>query len=273
MGRRWAAAPHPPRRLRGRPHRPDTRGAVAGGGQGLRPGRGAQPLFLGDAVRALACGGSPPRGDGSSRTGRAPTGVRVHRTRDLHPEDVVKPQRNPHDLRSTADHGPGTPPAGHPAAASDEPRAVQALHEPTAARPPARPRQGRRGRARFARVLASEPPATRTELEDRVHDLVRRAVSKRPPSTFPSTSTAAASSPTSAGPHNTSSSRPTAASGTTTRRPKPTMPNARPSWKPTANASSASAGTKPQPARPRRSRGSASRSARAPQCPHGLPSN
>lgn len=32
--------------------------------------------------------------------------------------------------------------------------------------------QGRHGRARFARVLAARPPATRTELEDRVYDLV-----------------------------------------------------------------------------------------------------
>jgi very-short-patch-repair endonuclease len=29
------------------------------------------------------------------------------------------------------------------------------------------------GRARYARVLAATPPATRTELEDRVHDVVR----------------------------------------------------------------------------------------------------
>jgi very-short-patch-repair endonuclease len=34
---------------------------------------------------------------------------------------------------------------------------------------------GRPGRARFARVLASRPPATRTELEDRVHDLLTTA--------------------------------------------------------------------------------------------------
>jgi very-short-patch-repair endonuclease len=34
---------------------------------------------------------------------------------------------------------------------------------------------GRPGRARFARVLAGRPPATRTELEDRVHDLLAAA--------------------------------------------------------------------------------------------------
>jgi very-short-patch-repair endonuclease len=34
---------------------------------------------------------------------------------------------------------------------------------------------GRPGRARFARVLSTEPPATRTELEDRVHDLLTAA--------------------------------------------------------------------------------------------------
>ena len=34
---------------------------------------------------------------------------------------------------------------------------------------------GRPGRARFARVLGTQPPATRSELEDRVHDLLSAA--------------------------------------------------------------------------------------------------
>jgi very-short-patch-repair endonuclease len=39
---------------------------------------------------------------------------------------------------------------------------------------------GRPGRARYARVLASRPPATRTELEDRVFDLVLAGGFARP---------------------------------------------------------------------------------------------
>lgn len=103
---------------------------------------------------------------------RAPAGIRVHRTRSLHPEDVVRHQgiRTTSAARAILDLAPRL---------DDIPlrrlmSRAQSMHL-TNLRLLGRQldrAQGRPGRARFARVLAGRPPATRTELEDRVHDLI-----------------------------------------------------------------------------------------------------
>ena len=135
-----------------------TGGQVAGGGQGMRAGRDSRPLLLGDAVRAVARAGSSPRGDGAARAGRAPAGIRVHRTRSLHPEDVVRHRGIPTSLGRTDDHGPRGD-------AEDVPlrrlmSRAQSMHL-TNLRLLGRQLDraaGRPGRARFARVLATRPP-------------------------------------------------------------------------------------------------------------------
>ena len=99
----------------------------------------------------------------------------MHRTRSLHPEDIWRyrgiPTTSPERL--LLDMAPRL--QDRAAGADDEPRAIHAPDEPAASRPPARPRR----RARRPRALRPRPehppPATRSELEDRVHDLLRAA--------------------------------------------------------------------------------------------------
>lgn len=112
------------------------------------------------------------RPDVTVTTGRAIPELRLHRVRAIHPHDVwrhrgiptTSPARAILDMSATS---------GDPTVRRAMSRA-QALHltnqrqlaailDRTGARP---------GRARYARALATEPPATRTVLEDRVHDLI-----------------------------------------------------------------------------------------------------
>ena len=96
----------------------------------------------------------------------------MHRTRSLHPEDVVRHRGIP--TTSAARLLDLAPARRRAAAAPDEPRAILRLTNlrllaasstaPPGARPRAlRPRPG------------TQPPATRSELEDRVHDLLSAA--------------------------------------------------------------------------------------------------
>ncbi len=103
---------------------------------------------------------------------RAPAGIRVHRTRSLHPEDVVRHRgiRTTSAARTILDLAPRLPDVALRRLMSR----AQSMHL-TNLRLLGRQldrAQGRAGRARFARVLASRPPATRSELEDRVYDLL-----------------------------------------------------------------------------------------------------
>jgi hypothetical protein len=109
---------------------------------------------------------------GSSRT---PAGIRVHRTRSLAADDVWRhegiPTTSPERLLLDM-----------AARLRDEPlrrmmsraQSMRLTNLRRLARQLDRA-AGRPGRARFARVLAGDPPATRTELEDRVHDLLTAA--------------------------------------------------------------------------------------------------
>jgi very-short-patch-repair endonuclease len=106
---------------------------------------------------------------------RAPDGVRVHRSRSLHPDDIWRyrgiPATSPERLLLDM-----APRLEDRALARMMSRA-QSMHL-TNLRRLARQLDraaGRPGRARFARVLRTKPPATRTELEDRVHDLLTAA--------------------------------------------------------------------------------------------------
>jgi hypothetical protein len=103
---------------------------------------------------------------------RAPEGVRVHRTRSLHPEDVwrhrgiptTSPERLLLDLAARLEDGPLR-------TMMSRAQSMRLTNLRRLARQLDRA-AGRPGRARYARVLASRPPATRTQLEDRVFDLV-----------------------------------------------------------------------------------------------------
>jgi predicted transcriptional regulator of viral defense system len=103
---------------------------------------------------------------------RAPEGVRVHRTRSLHPDDVWRhhgiPTTSPERL--LLDMAPRLTDRALARAMSR----AQSMHLTNLRRLGRRLDRaaGRPGRARFARVLAGNPPATRSELEDRVHDLI-----------------------------------------------------------------------------------------------------
>jgi very-short-patch-repair endonuclease len=106
---------------------------------------------------------------------RAPAGVRVHRTRNLHPEDVERHRgiRTTSAARAILDLAPRLEDVVLRRLMSR----AQSMHLTNLRR---LGRQldraaGRPGRARFARVLAEQPPATRSELEDRVYDLLRAA--------------------------------------------------------------------------------------------------
>jgi hypothetical protein len=111
---------------------------------------------------------------------RAPEGVRVHRTRSLHPEDVwrhrgiptTSPERLLLDLAARLDDRPLR-------ALMSRAQSMRLTNLRRLARQLDRA-AGRPGRARYARVLASRPPATRTELEDRVFDLVLAGGFARP---------------------------------------------------------------------------------------------
>jgi very-short-patch-repair endonuclease len=110
--------------------------------------------------------------DVTSAKVRSVEGVRTHRTRELHPWDarrhrgipVTSPERTILDLAVTWDDR-----ALRRAMSRAQslhlvnPRTLAAILDRTQARP---------GRKRYARVLASGPPPTRSELEDRLHDLV-----------------------------------------------------------------------------------------------------
>jgi hypothetical protein len=111
---------------------------------------------------------------------RAPEGVRVHRTRSLHPEDVwrhrgiptTSPERLLLDLAARLDDRPLR-------ALMSRAQSMRLTNLRRLARQLDRA-AGRPGRACYARVLASRPPATRTELEDRVFDLVLAGGFARP---------------------------------------------------------------------------------------------
>jgi very-short-patch-repair endonuclease len=106
---------------------------------------------------------------------RAPAGIRVHRTRSLHPEDVVRHRGIPTtsaartimDLAATLEDVPLRRLMSRAQSMHLTNLRLLASQLDRAA--------GRPGRARFARVLATQPPATRSELEDRVHDLLAAA--------------------------------------------------------------------------------------------------
>jgi hypothetical protein len=142
---------------RRRPHRSDAGGPMAGGGEGLWAGRGPQSLLAGDAVRTDARGGSPSGGDSRPRTAARPEGVRVHRTRSLHPEDVwrhrgiptTSPERLLLDLAARLDDRPLR-------ALMSQAQSMRLTTLRRLARQLDRA-AGRPGRARYARVLASRP--------------------------------------------------------------------------------------------------------------------
>ncbi len=104
--------------------------------------------------------------------GRTIQGIRVHRARSLDPIDawrhrgipVTTIERAILDMAATAtDRTVRRVMSRAQAKRLTNARRLAAILDRTGARP---------GRARFARVLAAGPPATRTELEDRVHDLI-----------------------------------------------------------------------------------------------------
>jgi hypothetical protein len=103
---------------------------------------------------------------------RAPAGLRAHRTRSLHAEDIwrhdgirtTSPARTLLDLAATFPDLPLR-------RAMSRAQSMRLTNHRLLARQLDRA-AGRPGRARYARVVASRPPATRSELEDRVFDLV-----------------------------------------------------------------------------------------------------
>jgi hypothetical protein len=111
---------------------------------------------------------------------RAAAGIRVHRTRSLDPRDVwrhrgipvTSPARTLLDLASVLGDRPL-----RRAMSRAQARRLTSLR--FLAQQIDRS-HGRPGRARFARVLASGPPPTRSELEDRVLDLLDHGGFPRP---------------------------------------------------------------------------------------------
>jgi hypothetical protein len=111
---------------------------------------------------------------------RSVRGVRVRRTRDLHPADVWRhrgipvttPERVILDIAAThTDLEVRRAMSRAQSLRLTNARRLAALLDRTNNRP---------GRARYARVLAAAPPNTRSELEDRVFDLVVAAGFARP---------------------------------------------------------------------------------------------
>jgi predicted transcriptional regulator of viral defense system/very-short-patch-repair endonuclease len=103
---------------------------------------------------------------------RTVAGIRVHRARVVHPHDVwrhhgvpvVTAPRAVLEMAATeSDAAVRRAMSRAQSAYITNHRQLAAILDRTGARP---------GRARYIRVLASEPPATRTDLEDRVHDLI-----------------------------------------------------------------------------------------------------
>ena len=126
--------------------------------QGVPAGRAAQPLRLGDAVRAAARGGSPARG-------HHPRDEQVPRGRNRRAPHAQPASRGHLALPRHPHHLPGAAAAGHRAparrprtGADDEPRAIDAPDEPAAPRPPARPRR-RTPRPRALRPRPEHPAA------------------------------------------------------------------------------------------------------------------
>jgi hypothetical protein len=104
--------------------------------------------------------------------GRTVAGIRTHRARILHPDDVrrhrgiptTSPERAILDCAATSsDRAVRRMMSRAQALNLTNQRRLAALLDRAATRA---------GSARYARVLASSPPATRTELEDRVHDVI-----------------------------------------------------------------------------------------------------
>ena len=107
-------------------------------------------------------------------------GVRTYRTRELHELDrwrhsgipVTTVERTLLDLAATlSDRGLRRAMSRAQSLRLTSPRSLAAILDRTRARP---------GRNRYARVLASGPPATRSELEDRLHDLIDAGAFARP---------------------------------------------------------------------------------------------
>jgi very-short-patch-repair endonuclease/predicted transcriptional regulator of viral defense system len=114
------------------------------------------------------------------RSRRTVQGVRVRRTRDLHPLDewrhrgipITTPERVVMDLAATYTDGEVRRAMSRAQSLKlTNTRRLAALLDRTSNRP---------GRARYARVLAAAPPNTRSELEDRVFDLIMSAGFRRP---------------------------------------------------------------------------------------------
>ena len=111
---------------------------------------------------------------------------------------------------------------------------------------------GRPGRARFARVLSTQPPATRTELEDRVHDLLNAAGLTPPHVNVPLHLDGRRVIPDFRWPEHHLIVEADSTQWHDTPQARADDADARRSSKPTANASSASPGTRPPPTPPDR---------------------
>ena len=143
--------------------------------QGLRPGRGAEPLLGGGALGLHRVGRPPPRGDRRRRRARAasrPPRPPHHRfdlddTTRHRGIPVTSPARTLLDLAARLDHRP----------LRSATRRAQSLHRVNVrqlvdvlARHRRRPRLARSSR----RIVATGPAPTRSELEDAVLDLILR---------------------------------------------------------------------------------------------------
>ena len=148
---------------------------------------------------------------------RSHRGIRIHRTPPSTATTSTEPPRLPvtAPARTLVDLASVLPYAALRRAV----RQAQALrHTSTAHLLAARARLGpRRGAARLARIIATGPAPTRSELEDVVLDLLLRGGLEHPDVNVPLTPRGRrVDSRTSAGPRSGSSSRPTAPRGTTT---------------------------------------------------------
>jgi hypothetical protein len=209
------------------------------GGVGLRPHAALSHFSLAMLFRLMPLEDRLPEVTVVHGQRRAPEGIHVHRTRSLHPEDVwrhhgirtTSPERLLLDLAARLDDGPLR-------TLMSRTQSMRLTNLRRLARQLDRA-HGRPGRARYARVLAARPPATRTELEDRVYDLVIEGGFTAPDVNVPLHLDGRRGSPIPAGPSSASSWRQTAPNGTTRRRPASTTPSDRRSSRPTASASSA----------------------------------
>ena len=167
---------------------------------------------------------------------RSHRGVRVHRTCRLERRDtfrrrgipVTSPAWTLMDLASTLDYR-------RLRRAARQAQSLRRVSIPQLVDILGRLR-ARRGSRKLARIIATGPAPTRSELEDAVLDLILRGGLAHPQVNEPLRRNGRRSSPTSAGPSSAWSSRPTAPPGTTTSSPARTTPSARRCSRPTASA-------------------------------------